>query len=36
MNDSNILVVSLAANCIEKLALGLNTSFAQYKSIVGV
>jgi cytoskeleton-associated protein 5 len=34
MNDSNILVVTLAADSIAKLALGLGQAFAQYKSLV--
>lgn len=34
MNDSNVIVVALAANAIEKVALGLGHSFSQYKSLV--
>ncbi|CAG8499882.1 1285_t:CDS:10, partial [Ambispora leptoticha] len=34
MTDSNILVVTLAANCIEALALGLRDAFAKYKQTV--
>ncbi|CAG8787229.1 25609_t:CDS:2, partial [Gigaspora rosea] len=34
ISDSNILVVTLAANIIEALALGLRESFAKYKTTV--
>ena len=34
MNDSNVLVVTLSANAIEKLAKGLGNHFAQYRSMV--
>ncbi|CAG8440367.1 2083_t:CDS:10, partial [Acaulospora morrowiae] len=34
MTDSNILVVTLAANIIEALALGLRDAFAKYKQVV--
>ena len=32
MKDANIAVVTVAANCVEKLALGLRSGFAKYKS----
>lgn len=32
MKDANIAVVTVAANCIEKLALGLRRGFAKYRS----
>ena len=34
MKDANIAVVTTAANCIEKLALGLRKGLAKYRSIV--
>lgn len=34
MGDVNILVVTVAANCIEKIARGLRSNFAKYRSIV--
>jgi hypothetical protein len=35
MNDANVVVVVLAANAIEKLALGLSANFNPYRSMVG-
>lgn len=32
MKDANIAVVTVAANCVEKLALGLRRDFAKYRS----
>ncbi|CAI2189255.1 12155_t:CDS:10, partial [Funneliformis geosporum] len=34
MSDSNVLIVTIAANVIEALALGLREAFAKYKSTV--
>ncbi|OAL27153.1 hypothetical protein AYO22_03784 [Fonsecaea multimorphosa] len=34
MKDANIAVVTVAANCVEKLALGLRKSFAKYRSTI--
>jgi protein STU2 len=34
MKDANIAVVTVAANCIEKLALGMRKGFAKYRSTV--
>ncbi|KAL1917720.1 uncharacterized protein VTP21DRAFT_3554 [Calcarisporiella thermophila] len=34
ISDANILVVTLSANCIEGIALGLRNNFGQYKSMV--
>ncbi|KAI8849851.1 armadillo-type protein [Chytridium lagenaria] len=34
INDANILVTTLAVNCIENIARGLRSSFAQYRGIV--
>ena len=34
MKDANIAVVTVAANCIEKLALGLRKGFGKYRSTV--
>ncbi|KAL2395223.1 Spindle pole body component alp14 [Exophiala dermatitidis] len=34
MKDANIAVVTVAANCVEKLALGLRKSFARYRSTI--
>ncbi|KPI40828.1 Spindle pole body component alp14 [Cyphellophora attinorum] len=34
MKDANVAVVTAAANCIEKLALGLRKDFAKYRSTV--
>lgn len=34
MKDANIAVVTEAANCVEKLALGLRKSFAKYRSTI--
>jgi cytoskeleton-associated protein 5 len=34
MKDANIAVVTVAANCVEKLALGLRRSFAKYRSTI--
>ena len=34
MKDANIAVVTVAANCVEKLALGLRKNFAKYKSTI--
>ncbi|KAI8994916.1 armadillo-type protein [Pilobolus umbonatus] len=34
INDSNILMVGVAASCIEAIATGLRTDFAKYKPIV--
>jgi hypothetical protein len=34
MNDSNVVVVILAANCIERLAAGLASMFNPYRSMV--
>ncbi|ORX61016.1 ARM repeat-containing protein [Piromyces finnis] len=34
MTDPNILCVTLAANCIEKIAKGLRNSFSSYKNMV--
>ena len=34
MKDSNIVVVTSAAQCVEAIALGLRRPFSQYKSIV--
>ena len=34
MKDANVAVVTVAANCVEKLALGLRNKFAKYRSIV--
>ncbi|KAJ3269472.1 hypothetical protein HDU76_011292, partial [Blyttiomyces sp. JEL0837] len=33
-NDANVVVAGLAINCIEKLALGLRSTFSQYRGIV--
>jgi cytoskeleton-associated protein 5 len=33
MADANVVVVGLAANCIERLALGLRTAFAGYRTV---
>ncbi len=34
MKDANIAVVTVAANCVEKLALGLRKSFGRYRSTI--
>jgi len=34
MKDANIAVVTVAANCVEKLALGLRQGFARYRSTI--
>ena len=34
MKDANIAVVTVAANCTEKLAIGLRRSFAKYRSTI--
>ncbi|KAK5214162.1 hypothetical protein LTR20_004306 [Exophiala xenobiotica] len=34
MKDANIAVVTVAANCVEKLALGLKRGFARYRSTI--
>ncbi|EXJ63938.1 hypothetical protein A1O7_00273 [Cladophialophora yegresii CBS 114405] len=34
MKDANVAVVTAAANCVEKLALGLRKSFARYRSTI--
>ena len=34
MKDANIAVVTVAANCVEKLALGLRSGFGKYRSIM--
>ena len=34
MKDANITVVAAAANCVEKLALGLRRSFAKYRTSI--
>ncbi|EXJ95050.1 hypothetical protein A1O1_00168 [Capronia coronata CBS 617.96] len=34
MKDANIAVVTVAANCVEKLALGLRRPFARYRSTI--
>ncbi|KIW96310.1 uncharacterized protein Z519_03379 [Cladophialophora bantiana CBS 173.52] len=34
MKDANIAVVTVAANCVEKLAQGLRKSFARYRSTI--
>ncbi|KIW24952.1 uncharacterized protein PV07_10628 [Cladophialophora immunda] len=34
MKDANIAVVTVAANCVEKLALGLRKPFAKYRSTI--
>lgn len=34
MKDANIAVVTVAANCVEKLALGLKRGFARYRSSI--
>ncbi|EXJ88974.1 hypothetical protein A1O3_02038 [Capronia epimyces CBS 606.96] len=34
MKDANIAVVTVAANCVEKLALGLRRPFAKYRSTI--
>ena len=34
MKDANIAVVTVAANCVEKLALGLRRHFARYRSSI--
>ncbi len=34
MKDANIAVVTVAANCVEKLALGLKRGFAKYRSTI--
>lgn len=34
MKDANIAVVTVAANCVEKLALGLRKPFARYRAMI--
>lgn len=34
INDTNILLVGTAANCVEAIALGLRQDFAKYKGVV--
>lgn len=34
MKDANIAVVTIAANCVEKLAQGLRSSFSRYRSAI--
>lgn len=34
MKDANIAVVTVAANCVEKIALGLRKSFSKYRSTI--
>ncbi|KAK5330956.1 hypothetical protein LTR70_000278 [Exophiala xenobiotica] len=34
MKDANIAVVTVAANCVEKLALGLKQAFSRYRSTI--
>ena len=34
INDANIVVLTIAVNCIEQLARGLRSNFSQYRSIV--
>ncbi|KAG1243120.1 hypothetical protein G6F68_015924 [Rhizopus microsporus] len=34
INDANVLLVGVAANCVETIAQGLRTDFAKYKPVV--